>query len=71
MSSIWHALVPETAKTLDAHLAAIVNELDSNLTSNQWRVRESCCSALIDLLRGRTLENALDSLPSLWSKLFR
>jgi proteasome component ECM29 len=41
------------------------------LTSNQWRVRESCCLALQDLLRGRTLESALDSVPELWHKLFR
>ena len=41
------------------------------MTSNQWRVRESCCEALQDLLRGRTLESATDVLPNLWSDLFR
>ena len=41
------------------------------LSSNQWRVRESCCSGLTDLLRGRTLEDALDTLALLWQDVFR
>ena len=43
-------------------------------TSNQWRVRESCCNALCDLLRGRTLDvddKALDYVPALWNDIFR
>ena len=35
------------------------------------RVRESCCSGLTDLLRGRTLEDALDTLALLWQDVFR
>ena len=55
MQSIWNALVTDSAKTLDKYLAEILEDLRINLTSNQWRVRESCCEALQDLLRGRTL----------------
>ena len=42
-------------------------------TSNQWRVRESCCNALSDLLRGRTLDDdkAIDFVPALWNDIFR
>jgi len=41
------------------------------MTSSQWRVRESCCSGLTDLLRGRTLDDALDTLTLLWQDIFR
>jgi len=71
MQSIWNALVSDSSKTLDKYLAEILEDLRINLTSNQWRVRESCCEALQDLLRGRTLETAFEVLPSLWADLFR
>ena len=45
----------EPTKTIDKYLMEIVHELQTNLTSNQWRVRESCCGALQDLVRGRSL----------------
>jgi len=53
MSAIWSSLVPETNKTVDRYLAPILAEVQRELTSPQWRVRESCCAALVDLLRGR------------------
>ena len=71
MQSIWNALVKEPTKTVDKYLKEILKELLHNLTSNQWRVRESCCFALQDVLRGRTLEETLDILPQIWSDLFR
>ena len=71
MQSIWNSLVKESSKTVDRYLREILQELLHNLTSNQWRVRESCCYAFQDVLRGRTLEDALDILPQVWSDLFR
>ena len=71
MTSIWNALVPESTKTVDKYLPQIIEEIHTNLTSNQWRVRESCCMALHDLLRGRTLDDALDHVPGLWADIFR
>ena len=73
MSSIWNALVPETNKAVDKYFAQIIEEIATNLTSNQWRVRESCCNALCDLLRGRNLDddNAIDFVPALWNDIFR
>merc|ERR1719341_3095950 len=71
MAAIWAALVPETTKTVDKFLPEILAELQREMTSNQWRVRESCCSGLTDLLRGRTLEDALDTLALLWQDIFR
>ena len=72
MSAIWNSLVSEPTKTVDKYLMEIVQELQSNLTSNQWRVRESCCGAIQDLVRGRTLTGpALHAMPSIWTDLFR
>lgn len=71
MSAIWSALVPESTKTVDKFLPAILAELQKELTSAQWRVRESCCVGLTDLLRGRTLDDALDTLTLLWQDIFR
>ena len=39
--------------------------------SSQWRVRESCCLALVEFLRGRNLADALDSLNELWTSVFK
>jgi hypothetical protein len=55
MTAIWNSLVSEPTKTIDKYLMEIVHELQTNLTSNQWRVRESCCGALQHLVRGRSL----------------
>jgi proteasome component ECM29 len=71
MSSIWEALVSEQAKTIDLYFQPILDDLIVHLTSNLWRNRESSCMALCDLLRGRTLEAALDKMDPLWSTLFR
>eukprot|EP00095_Tigriopus_kingsejongensis_P007808 maker-scaffold204_size260821-snap-gene-1.36 protein:Tk07808 transcript:maker-scaffold204_size260821-snap-gene-1.36-mRNA-1 annotation:"proteasome-associated protein ecm29-like protein" len=71
MCSIWQALVPESNKTVDKYLPEIIGEISINLESNLWRVRESCCNALQDLLRGRGLEDALLTLPDLWVRIFR
>ena len=72
MTAIWNSLVSEPTKTIDKYLMEIVNELQTNLTSNQWRVRESCCGALQDLVRGRSMSGAaLQVLPDIWTDLFR
>ena len=42
-----------------------------NLTSPQWRVRESSCLAVSDLLRGRVLDDIIDELPALWETCLR
>ncbi|XP_064476674.1 proteasome adapter and scaffold protein ECM29-like [Ornithodoros turicata] len=70
-TSIWGALVKEPQKTVDKYLREILQDLIQNLTSNEWRVRESSCLALSDLLRGRRLNDILQFLPTLWETLFR
>ncbi|CAH2107601.1 unnamed protein product [Euphydryas editha] len=72
MASIWHALVPDTPRTVQKYHNEILDDLVTNLTSNQWRVRMSCCNALADLLRGaQSLQASLAQLPTLWTQLFR
>uniref|UniRef100_A0A3B4TGR9 Ecm29 proteasome adaptor and scaffold n=1 Tax=Seriola dumerili TaxID=41447 RepID=A0A3B4TGR9_SERDU len=70
MTSIWDALV--TDKTLvDKYLKEILQDVISNLTSNTWRVRESSCLALNDLIRGRQADDLIDHLAEMWETLFR
>ncbi|XP_047434577.1 proteasome adapter and scaffold protein ECM29 [Mugil cephalus] len=70
MTSIWDALV--TDKTLvDKYLKEILQDVISNLTSSTWRVRESSCLALNDLIRGRQADELIDQLAEIWETLFR
>nr|XP_057941532.1 proteasome adapter and scaffold protein ECM29 isoform X2 [Doryrhamphus excisus] len=70
MTSIWDALV--TDKTLvDKYLKEILHDVISNLTSTAWRVRESSCLALNDLIRGRQADDLIDHLAEMWETLFR
>ncbi|XP_015244046.1 PREDICTED: proteasome-associated protein ECM29 homolog [Cyprinodon variegatus] len=70
MTSIWDALV--TDKTLvDKYLKEILQDVISNLTNNIWRVRESSCLALNDLIRGRQADDLIDYLAEIWETLFR
>uniref|UniRef100_A0AAX7VK09 Ecm29 proteasome adaptor and scaffold n=1 Tax=Astatotilapia calliptera TaxID=8154 RepID=A0AAX7VK09_ASTCA len=70
MTSIWDALV--TDKTLvDKYLKEILQDVISNLTNNAWRVRESSCLALNDLIRGRQADDLIDHLAEIWETLFR
>ncbi|XP_067172253.1 proteasome adapter and scaffold protein ECM29 isoform X5 [Apteryx mantelli] len=70
MTSIWNALVTDKSM-VDKYMKEILEDLISNLTSNLWRIRESSCLALNDLLRGRPLDEIIDKLPEIWEILFR
>ncbi|XP_023685449.2 proteasome adapter and scaffold protein ECM29 [Paramormyrops kingsleyae] len=70
MTSIWDALV--TDKTIvDKYLKEILQDVISNLTNNLWRVRESSCLALNDLIRGKQADEIIDRLTEIWETLFR
>lgn len=71
MSSIWNALVQDNKNTVDTYLKQIADDLLKNLTSNQWRIRESSCLAVSDLLRGRVLDDIIDDIPQLWETCLR
>ncbi|NXR56874.1 ECM29 protein, partial [Hippolais icterina] len=70
MTSIWNALVTDKSM-VDKYVKEILEDLVSNLTSSLWRIRESSCLALNDLLRGRPLDDIIDKLPEIWEILFR
>ncbi|CAG5117500.1 unnamed protein product, partial [Candidula unifasciata] len=71
ISGIWNVLVQDNKKTVDTYLKQILNDLLKNLTSNQWRVRESSCLAVSNLLRGRVLDDVVDDMPELWEICLR
>ena len=49
-----------------------MNEILAALTDGQWRVRESACMALCDLLgRNVDLNEISHLLPEIWKSLFR
>nr|XP_054507569.1 proteasome adapter and scaffold protein ECM29 isoform X5 [Agelaius phoeniceus] len=59
------------SRKVDKYMKEILEDLISNLTSSLWRIRESSCLALNDLLRGRPLDDVIDKLPEIWEVLFR
>uniref|UniRef100_A0A8C1YNA4 Ecm29 proteasome adaptor and scaffold n=1 Tax=Cyprinus carpio TaxID=7962 RepID=A0A8C1YNA4_CYPCA len=70
MTSIWDALVMD--KTIvEKYFREILQDVISSLTSNMWRVRESSCLALNDLIRGRQADEIIDRLSEIWETLFR
>ncbi|XP_018321144.1 proteasome adapter and scaffold protein ECM29 [Agrilus planipennis] len=74
MQNIWHVLVPETQKTLELYHNDILDDLMLNMNSSQFRVRQSCCLALQDVLKGagnKSIHDCVDRLEELWTKLFR
>ncbi|CAG9861828.1 unnamed protein product [Phyllotreta striolata] len=74
MHNIWRVLVPEPGKILDTYYNEILADILANINSNQYRVRQSCCLALQDFLKGsanRSIHDAVDSMDELWTKLFR
>ncbi|KAK3880878.1 hypothetical protein Pcinc_014654 [Petrolisthes cinctipes] len=71
MSAIWNALVTDTAKTVEKYFDPILTDIINNLTHSLWRVRESCCNALADLLRRQSAAQALDRINEIWGTLFR
>lgn len=56
---------------LEQYHEEILNDLDANLTNNEWRVRNSCCLALADLLKSSAPVDLAKRAPKLWTELFR
>ncbi|XP_071525915.1 proteasome adapter and scaffold protein ECM29 [Panulirus ornatus] len=71
MTAIWNALVTDNNKTIEKYYDPILCDLINNLTHNMWRVRESSCHALTDLLRRQSAASALHRMNELWTTLFR
>ncbi|XP_045609918.2 proteasome adapter and scaffold protein ECM29 isoform X1 [Procambarus clarkii] len=71
MAAIWNALVTDNAKTIEKYYDPILCDLISNLTHSMWRVRESSCHALTDLLRRQSAAKAINRITEIWTTLFR
>ncbi|CAH1134863.1 unnamed protein product [Ceutorhynchus assimilis] len=74
MSNIWRVLVSEPQNAMDQYYHEILKDLLANINSSQYRVRQSCCLALQDFLKGspnRSIHDAVDYMDELWGKLFR
>lgn len=56
MNDIWNALVKDSNATLNQHFSAIMEDLLTNMTGREWRIRESSCAAVADLIQGRKAE---------------
>lgn len=73
MAGIWSSLA--TQDTVVKYRGQIFDDLLSNLTAREWRVRYSSCRAIADLMRGPAgtflVEERKDRLPELWTELFR
>lgn len=51
MISIWDSIVSDSKETIDLYYWAIFDELVTNLTHVEWRVRIACCLAVRDLIK--------------------
>ena len=73
MISIWNSVITQdNKKIIDQYLDIILNDIEKNMLSNLWRIRESCCLALCDLLKGgRNLEPISHKFGIFWSLLFK
>ncbi|KAB7502624.1 Proteasome-associated protein ECM29-like protein [Armadillidium nasatum] len=71
MAVIWNSLVKDNSKTICKYYEPILLDILSNLTHTTWRVRESCCIALSDLLRRQSVTEAGNHISEIWKTLFR
>ncbi|XP_050294248.1 proteasome-associated protein ECM29 homolog [Anthonomus grandis grandis] len=74
MSNIWRVLVTDPQNALGTYYHEILRDLLDNINSSQYRVRQSCCLALQDILQGsanRSIHDAVENMEELWTKLFR
>ncbi|MCP9264700.1 hypothetical protein DINM_022843 [Dirofilaria immitis] len=78
MRSIWQAVtvskksvVRFLIKATEEYADAIFNELILTLTDSQWRMRESSCLALADLLSGYCTDKIVERFGQLFEILYR
>ncbi|KAL1527860.1 hypothetical protein AB1Y20_009236 [Prymnesium parvum] len=71
MKQVWEALVPEPKKALAAHFNAVLSHVREGLTDRLWRSREASCSALAELLSGRTYDEVGEVMGEIQQKLMR
>ncbi|KAM3717041.1 Proteasome adapter and scaffold protein [Dirofilaria immitis] len=71
MRSIWQAVTVSKKSVTEEYADAIFNELILTLTDSQWRMRESSCLALADLLSGYCTDKIVERFGQLFEILYR
>uniref|UniRef100_A0A915BK96 Proteasome-associated protein ECM29-like protein n=4 Tax=Parascaris TaxID=6254 RepID=A0A915BK96_PARUN len=71
MRTIWETLTSTKKNVVEEYAEQIFSELLSTLTNHLWRVRESSCLALSDLLSSNSTSNMHRRFGELFEKLFR
>jgi len=71
VKGIWTALIDSPKATVDAHFAAIMNELFNEAGSRLWRTRQSCASAMGDILSARSFAEIEPYLERVWDVCLR
>ncbi|CAD6185669.1 unnamed protein product [Caenorhabditis auriculariae] len=71
MRSIWSVLTQQRRNVIDEFADEICRELIPALTNKEWRVRESACLALSDLLRGHDTPFMHSKIPDLLETVLR
>lgn len=51
MISVWDSIVSDSKETIEMYYWAIFDEIVTNLTNVEWRIRIACCLALRDLIK--------------------
>jgi proteasome component ECM29 len=63
MDEIWGSLVKDSNATIMEYFDLIMEDLLKTIVDREWRVRESSCMALSDLIQGKPLEKVCSPLP--------
>uniref|UniRef100_F1KQ69 Proteasome-associated protein ECM29 n=1 Tax=Ascaris suum TaxID=6253 RepID=F1KQ69_ASCSU len=71
MRTIWQTLTSTKKNVVEEYAEQIFSELLSTLTNHLWRVRESSCLALSDLLSTNSTSNMHQRFGELFEELFR
>lgn len=71
MNDIWSALVKNPSVTISENYDAIMTDLLKNILGKEWRTRESCCSAIADLVQSSRFEKYEKYLSEIWTVAFK
>ena len=71
VKGIWQAVVDDPKAAVDAHFAAVMEDLLTECGSRTWRSRQSAASALAELLSGRRFAEMEPFLERVWTASLR
>ena len=71
VKGIWQAVVDDPKAAVDAHFAAVMEDLLAECGSRTWRSRQSAASALAELLSGRRFAEVEPFLERVWTASLR